>query len=254
MIGEMAQFISHDIRQHLAVVYAGVEFMSKANAGPPERALHRDMDRDMYREGLIEDVGAAIHTMTGLLDSLLLFAQTGRALHLQLGSLNLVIEHAVAALRSHPDATGIEILVGDMPPLEGWMDCKRLGSAIYNLLLNACQAARRGPPPGRVEIELSEKRSLIHIRVTDTGPGVPNSVRETLFQPFVSGGDGNGIGLGLAIAEHGAREHGGLVCLEESRPGRTVFALHLPKLALGRNSRTDRELTHHQAGITKPLA
>jgi signal transduction histidine kinase len=229
MIGEMAQFISHDIRHHLSAVYAGVEFMSKANV------------RD--RKELLKDVDSAIHTMTGLLDSLLQFAGSGRALHPHWGSVNLLIRHAVAGLRSHPDAAEVEILFQDMPSsVEDWIDCKRLGSAIYNLLLNACQAAKRGLPPRRVEITLSEDQSLIQIRITDTGPGVPDSMRETLFQPFVSGGQGKGIGLGLTIAQRGVRDHGGLVCLEESRPRRTVFGLHLPRVALrslaAQNART----------------
>src|ERR1700691_2294416 len=61
MIGTMVQFISHDLRHHLCAVYAGAEFMSS------EKVLPLD------REVLMEEVGMAIHTMTGLLDSLLLF-------------------------------------------------------------------------------------------------------------------------------------------------------------------------------------
>jgi signal transduction histidine kinase len=216
IIGEMAQFISHDIRQHLSAVYVGLEFIGNANSPPSDR------------EELIEDVSSAIHTITGLLDSLLHFAETGHTLRSHLASLNLVIESVVATLHSHPDATQVQILITDMARVDAWMDHRRLGSAIYNLLLNACQAAKRGRPPRRVEIALSEDQSLIHIRVTDTGPGVPESLRETLFQPFISG-DRNGIGLGLTIAERGAHDHGGLVCLEESSPRRTVFGLHLPK-------------------------
>ncbi len=219
MIGEMAQFISHDIRQHLSAVYADLEFLGNANA------------RSSEREGLIKNVVSAIHTVTGLLDSLLHFAETGQTLRSHRGSLNRIIESVVAALRSHPDATRVQILIKDMGQVEAWVDHRRLGSAIYNLVLNACQAAKRGRPPRRVEIALSEDENLIHIRVTDTGPGVPDSLRETLFRPFISG-DGNGIGLGLTIAERGARDHGGLVCLEESSPRRTVFGLHLPKPGL----------------------
>jgi signal transduction histidine kinase len=220
MIGTMVQSISHDLRHHLSAVYAGAEFMSSEKVLPPDR------------EALMEEVGMAIHTMTGLLDSLLLFAETGRALHPRPGSVNLLVERALAMVRAHPDALEVETVVKDMPSIAGWMDCKRLGSAVYNLLLNACQAARRGLSPKRVEIDLSQDPSLIHLRITDSGPGVPDCIRETLFQPFVSHGHGNGIGLGLTIAERGAREHGGLLCLEESRPGRTIFALHLSKLAL----------------------
>jgi C4-dicarboxylate-specific signal transduction histidine kinase len=235
MIGEMAQFISHDIRQHLSAVYAGLEFIGNASSD---------------REELIEDVSGAIHSITGLLDSLLHFAETGHTLRSHSASLNLVIEGVVATVRSHPDATQVQILIQDMGRVEAWVDHRRLGSAIYNLLLNACQAAKRGRPPRRVEIALSEEQSLIHIRVTDTGPGVPESLRETLFQPFISG-DGNGIGLGLTIAERGARDHGGLVCLEESSPRRTVFGLHLPRLGLESGTaailprRRPKRISHH---------
>jgi signal transduction histidine kinase len=235
MIGEMAQFISHDIRQHLSAVYAGLEFIGDASSDC---------------EGLFDDVSGAIHCITGLLDSLLHFAETGRTLRPHLGSLNLVIESVVATVRSHPDATQVQVLVQDMGRVEAWVDHGRLGSSIYNLLLNACQAAKRGSQPRRVEIALSEDQNLIHIRVTDTGPGVPESLRETLFQPFISG-DGNGIGLGLTIAERGARDHGGLVCLEESSPRRTVFGLHLPKLSLESGTgailprRRPKRIPHH---------
>jgi hypothetical protein len=53
-----------------------------------------------------------------------------------------------------------------------------------------------------------ENESLIYVRVVDSGPGVPDSIRETLFQPFVRDGKPHGTGLGPAIAECTARDHG----------------------------------------------
>jgi signal transduction histidine kinase len=221
MIGRMAQFISHDFRHHLSAVYSDAEFMSDANTAQADR------------NALLEEVATTVRTMTDLLDSLLLFAQTGQPLRPHPGSLNVLIARSVAMVRSHPDAGEVEIVVKEMPTVEGWMDRQKLGSAVYNLLLNACQAARRGLSPRRVEIALSQNQGLIHIRVTDTGPGVPDSIRETMFQPFVKANRGSGIGLGLTIAECSAKEHGGFVYLEESRPRHTVFVMHLSKLALG---------------------
>jgi signal transduction histidine kinase len=219
-IGRMAQFISHDLRHHLSAVYSGAEFMSDANTPQTDR------------EGLLKEVATAVRTMTDLLDSLLLFAQSGRALHPKPGSLSVVIERAVAMVRCHPDAENVEIGIREMSIVEGWMDCQRLGSAIYNLLLNGCQAAQRGSSPGKVEITLTQSQSLVHVRVTDSGPGVPHSIRKTLFEPFVRAGAGAGAGLRLTIAQCNAREHGGLVCLEESAARRTIFVLYLSKPAL----------------------
>jgi two-component system nitrogen regulation sensor histidine kinase GlnL len=69
-------------------------------------------------------------------------------------------------------------------------------------------------------------RSALRVDVLDDGPGVPEAVRDTLFQPLVSG-HADGVGLGLALSRELAREHGGdLRCT--SRPGATMFSLYLP--------------------------
>ncbi|MGB9418192.1 MAG: ATP-binding protein, partial [Acidobacteriaceae bacterium] len=67
------------------------------------------------------------------------------------------------------------------------------------------------------------------VTILDNGPGIPASVRRTLFDPFVTAGKPNGTGLGLTLARRIAEEHGGGVSLEVSNPGRTVFALSLTK-------------------------
>jgi signal transduction histidine kinase len=112
------------------------------------------------------------------------------------------------------------------------MDCTRLGSAVYNLLLNACQAARAGDAPGWVKVQLTEDQRFVHVRVMDSGYGVPAAIRKTLFQPFVSTDRANGTGLGLSIVDRTAKEHGGYVDMEESDHGWTIFALHISKYAL----------------------
>lgn len=218
--GKMAHLISHDLRNHLSAVYSNVQFMNEPKIYPAER------------KKLQEEVFSAIHDMTDMLDSLLLFAQTGQALHPRREMLNLLVEHAVSMVRIHPDARGVDLTVEDMSYIEGWVDAKKLCRAVYNLLLNACQAAKRGLSPGKVGVALAEEEGLVRIRVVDNGPGVPASLRKTIYEPFVSCETKNGIGLGLTIAERTAREHGGFVGIEESKPGRTVFALHLLKQAL----------------------
>jgi signal transduction histidine kinase len=218
--GRLAQSVSHDLRNHLSAIYSNVEFMSESRTTQAER------------EKLLQDVHAVIQDMTGMLDSLLLLAKTGQPLHPRWTSLNKMVEHAVCMVRAHPDARNVDLVIQDGASVAGWMDCTRLGSAVYNLLLNACQAARLGPAPGIVQVTVAEDQRLVHIRVIDSGRGVPVSIRQTLFQPFVSTEKANGIGLGLAIVDCIVKEHGGYVDLEESGPGRTVFGLHLAKYAL----------------------
>jgi signal transduction histidine kinase len=100
------------------------------------------------------------------------------------------------------------------------------------LLLNACQAAKRGNPPAHVILTLHEDEQSIRIRISDNGPGVPAAIRQKIFSPFVSEGRESGIGLGLTLAQQIAQEHGGEVNLEESSEGETVFTINLPRASL----------------------
>jgi signal transduction histidine kinase len=217
---KLALFISHDIRHYLASIYCNIEFMSDPDICQTDR------------EQLLAEVRGTIHDMTDLLDSFLVSVRTERTLHLQRKSINLLIQRAVGMVRSHPDARECELAICEAPSLQARIDSQRLGTAIYNLLLNACQALKPCSPPKRVEISLWHDDSSICIRVQDNGPGVPDCIRNMLFQPFVSAEKVSGTGLGLSIAEQVAREHGGCLNLEESIPGKTVFVLQLPNLVL----------------------
>ncbi len=219
-VGRMAYFISHDLCNYLSAIYSNVEFMNDSQTVSPDREL------------LFAEVRAAIHCMKDQLNSLLLFARTGAPLHRRPCSLNQLIQHAVRMVRQHPDTYDVDIIINETVTIEDRVDANRLGSAIYNLLLNACQAAQRGTVSKTTEITLHQEFNGIFIRFVDSGPGVPDGILETLFQPFVTEGKSSGMGLGLTIAEHVAREHGGDVYLEESTPGRTVFVLRLSKTAL----------------------
>jgi signal transduction histidine kinase len=219
-IGRMASSISHDLRHHLSAMYANAEFMSSGALRQPER------------EELFLEVQAAVQSMTDLLDSLLLFTQTGRALDPTRESIAVVIQRAVAMVRSHPAARDVKIAVTGLSSIEAWIDARKLGRAVYNLLLNACQAASRGKDPAVVELSLDEDERTIRIRVADNGPGVHASVRQTMFLPFVSAGKESGVGLGLTLAQQIAQEHGGQIDLNETVEGFTVFTIIIPKAAL----------------------
>src|SRR6202041_3804583 len=122
----------------------------------------------------------------------------------------------------------VSIMVREFPPAEAEIDARNLESAIYNLLLNACQAATRSTCLPEVQVHLTEVDERIYVTISDNGPGIPASVRRTLFDPFVTAGKPNGTGLGLTLARRIAEEHGGSVCLQSIRE-RTVFTLSLSK-------------------------
>jgi signal transduction histidine kinase len=223
-------FISHDIRNYLASIYCDIEFVSDPDIC------------QIDREQLLAGVRETIHDATALLDSFLVSLRMEKTSHLQPESMNLLIQHAAGIVRSHPDARECELVICESPSLQAWIDSQRLGSAIYNLLLNACQALKHCSAPKRVEISLCNDERSICIRVQDNGPGVPDCIRNMLFQPFVSAEKASGIGLGLTIAEQAARQHGGYLNLEESIPGKTVFVLQLPNLVFDAPARSQKSI------------
>jgi len=229
-IGRMARSISHDLRHYLSAIYANAEFMSDARIAQNER------------EALMLEVQSAIYGMTDLLDSLLLFTHTGRALQLELESIALMIQREASMVRAHPAARDVKISLEGMSTVEAWIDAKKLGRAVFNLLLNACQAARRGSGNPAVTLIVDEDESFIRIGVSDNGPGVPESIRQTMFQPFVSEGKENGIGLGLTLTQQIAEEHGGYVAVGSTETGQTLFTIVLPKsVLLGRKGKADKD-------------
>ena len=112
-------------------------------------------------------------------------------------------------------------------------DREQLIQAVLNLVRNAAQALG-----GRGEIRLKTRvarhmtiarrrcRLALELHVIDNGPGVPESIRDRIFFPLVSGRDG-GSGLGLSLAQTFVQQHGGIIeC--DSRPGFTDFRILLP--------------------------
>ena len=131
-IGRMASSISHDLRHHLSAIYANAEFMSLARSGEAERLE------------LLMEVKEAVRDMTDLIESLLLFGQTGQVLQRHTESLAQVIERTVNSVRRHPECRQVNIAICAESTLEASIDGAKLSRAIYNLLLNACQASRKG--------------------------------------------------------------------------------------------------------------
>ena len=216
-IGRMACSLSHDMRHSLTAIYANAEFLERSDLC------------SSVRDNLLLEIQEQVLEMTERIDSLLQFGRSGRKNPFVHASVSSVVEKAVAAVKFHPDGRNVSITVGEFPPADADIDARNLESAFYNLLLNACQAAARSTHVPEVKVHLREVDERIYVTILDNGPGIPASVRRTLFEPFVTAGKPNGTGLGLTIARRVAEEHGGSVRLEESNQDRTVFTLSLTK-------------------------
>jgi len=213
-IGRMASSISHDLRHSLAAIVANSEFLCDSHLTP------------VQREELYQEVRSGVNLMTDLLDSLLEFARTRESLNATYGNVSETIQRAAQAVRLHPrhHSRSIDVLCG--PQVSGWFDQRKMERALYNLLLNASEAAPQ--VGGKIEVTAGELAGAITISVADNGPGIAESIRDRLFHPFVSYGKENGTGLGLAVVQKIVQDHGGEISVERTPHGTTVFRIVLP--------------------------
>jgi signal transduction histidine kinase len=209
--------ISHDLRHFLAAVVANAEFLYEADT------LKLDKN-EIYQE-----IKAASEQMTDLIDSLRELSYQRSTISPEPTHLDQVIQHAVEAVKVRPEFRNCAITVNSDGQLEGEFDPRKLERAFFNLILNACEAT--GGAESIVNVEIHADKDSFDIRVTDHGPGVPENIREKLFDPFVSSGKPNGTGLGLAIVSKIISDHGGSVSIERTSQDGTVMLVKLPRAA-----------------------
>lgn len=165
-----------------------------------------------------------------------LAALANRLLHhdgkAQLVAVNLheLLDRVTELVRAEPHAPRVQHdFDPSLPAVRG--DADRLQQIVLNLARNAVEAhattlTLRTRAEHGARIAGGMLRAALRLDVIDDGAGIPPALRDSLFEPLVSG-RADGTGLGLALAREFAREHGGdLVCT--SAPGRTVFSLYLP--------------------------
>ena len=140
-----------------------------------------------------------------------------------------VIEAAVVQTTSR-----IMIFNNVPPSVSVDADREQLVRVLTNLTRNAIQAIeflqaeRQDAPDGVIALQARREGSVTVIEIKDNGPGIPNQIRERLFQAFQSAARLGGTGLGLAIAAELIRAHGGDIQLQSSTDAGTCFVITIP--------------------------
>jgi len=221
-VAALSASLAHEIRNPLASIRSSVEQLS--------RSAHADEDDQYLAQLIVRESDRLSRLLSEFLD----FARV-RATEFVPVDLQAVVTAAARLMREHPDCRPeIEIRVqGARTVLDGDEDL--LHRVVANLVLNAVQAAR-GPTTITITTRPAKAAELpvgctieqpVCLEVKDTGPGIPEELRDRLFQPFVTGRVG-GTGLGLAIVQRAVEAHRGLA-LVDSEPGRgTTFTIFFP--------------------------
>ena len=140
----------------------------------------------------------------------------------QMGSL---VQSVVSVVKQTAARHNIEFTVdvpGNLPPLP--CDSGQIKQVLLNLMLNSVQAM---PGGGSVAISSALRNDSVLVRVCDTGPGIPASDVESIYDPFFTTKQ-TGTGLGLPTAYQIIEQHGGELKLEKSDSSGTCFVFTLP--------------------------
>jgi signal transduction histidine kinase len=225
-IGRLSTSIVHDLRNPLAAIYAGSEMLVDSNLPAPQV---RRLATNIYR---------ASRLIQEMLQQLL-NASRGRTGTAEVCAVREVISAAWSSVEAAADAQHVALISEVPDALECPMERERMERVFRNLFENALEAMPRGGTV-RVKLNLSagasngiagagnpRQDSGIEIVVNDSGPGIPPEVRARLFQPFVTMGKKNGLGLGLALSRQTLLDHGGDLWLDGAGPG-AEFHMRLP--------------------------
>jgi heavy metal sensor kinase len=212
---------SHELRTPLAIMRAEIDV-----------TLRTDTTLSPTARATLESTREELERMSAIVEDLLTLAAADE------GRLSLAPEptdlldlarHSAAAIGQIAQRRGIDVaVVGDAAV--AMADPDRTRQVIRNLLANAVDFS---PDGGTVLVAASTENGEVRLDVTDEGPGIPEELRERIFDRFFRGDPSRtrrtgGSGLGLAIAREVARAHDGTIAVEPNQPRGSRFSLRLP--------------------------
>jgi len=210
-IGRLSTSIIHDLRNPLAAIYGGAEMLvdTKLSGAQVER--------------LAANIYKASRQVQSLLQELADVTQ-GRGHAREVCRLREVVTAAYEPLAALAESRGVTVQIDLEEDVELPLDRSPMERVFQNLLSNAIEAMPNG---GSVSVRADKHDSEIVVSVEDNGPGIPASIAAQLFEPFVTAGKKNGVGLGLALSRETVVSHGGDLWSDSKEDG-ARFVLRLP--------------------------
>jgi signal transduction histidine kinase len=215
-IGQMASAIVHELNTPLTYIMGCVELMLSQEMleGQPER---------------LQQIQVGAERIEGLARNLLTFSRPGTEERHPV-AIKAVVERSLELCRYQILKAGVAFeteMPPDLPLVMGIAN--QLEMALINLIVNALYAMGRG---GRLEVRAERAGTEVEISVKDNGCGIPISIRDRIFQPFVTTRpEGQGTGLGLSTVLRIVERHEGRIDFATEEGKGTTFKIRLPALA-----------------------
>jgi signal transduction histidine kinase len=218
-IGETAAGLAHWLKNTLNGLRAGQYVIDKAVERGDLTKLEKGWDVMKKSINRVEK-----------LTSDLLFCAKERVPERQPANPNLIIREVVENSRDRALRFGVELAMELDETLEDLpLDRDAVHRALLNLVTNAVDACYDSERGDLVTVRSRDTGEDLVIAVQDNGAGMPESVRQRLFQRFFSTKGAKGTGLGLMVVQKIVEEHGGALEIESEPGAGSVFAMRLPK-------------------------
>lgn len=236
-MGIMAAGVAHEINNPATFIYGNIQILeemwetiSKEFAKVP--AHERNHQISILSEEMpqiLADMNSGVKRITEIVSGLKSFTRTDHDKREAL-SIHHPIKEAIKFTHNRAK-NGITIkeyqesgdLLVDINSVE-------IEQVLVNLLINSIDAIETVSNEGCISIHTKEANENVVLTVLDSGPGLPDSVREQLFTPFFTTKEvGKGTGLGLSISQHIIQDHGGSISVTNRAEGGAMFTIVLPK-------------------------
>ncbi|HXV17934.1 MAG TPA: HAMP domain-containing sensor histidine kinase [Gemmatimonadaceae bacterium] len=217
--------MSHELRTPLNAIAGYVELLAMGLRGPLNDEQRADLSR----------IKKSQEYLLGLIEQVLVFTQLDArkvAITIEDVRLDSLLHDAETMVRPQINARGIDFAYrASDPDLVVRADREKAQQIVLNLITNG---AKYTNPGGSVTVESEPRNGSVHVRVTDTGPGIPEKMLAHIFEPFVQldrrlNQPREGVGLGLTISRDLARAMGGDLTVKSKLGEGSTFTLVLPR-------------------------
>jgi len=230
-IGRLAAGVAHEVKNPLAIIQLGVNFLETTASGNPD-----------VKE-VLDDIDAAVKRADSVIKGLVDFSRS-EELELKPQDLNMIIEKALSLVRHELTKEHVTLetrLDGTISPVA--TDFNKIQQVFINLFMNAVQAMEGG---GSLSVTTTQKDlsrddcdrflpgihrfsagdSVVLVEIADTGPGIPENKLDKLFDPFFTTKPiGKGTGLGLSISRKIIELHDAMIDIRNREEGGVVVKL-----------------------------
>jgi signal transduction histidine kinase len=215
-VGYMVNTIVHDCRTPITVIKGFASLLREFQ-----------LSADQTRESL-DFINFEVERMERMLDEILQFA-TQKQTHLALTEavLDDFVRECCTEIEVLLKHTQIRFLSQLNSEANVRIDPDKLRRAVLNIAANAREALKG---EGEIRIATGQENGCAIIRVSDNGPGIPEEVRQKIFDPFFTHGKSMGFGLGMSITRKIVEDHLGKIQLDSRAGQGTTFAIRIPLL------------------------